>query len=96
MSFTVATGFAFQTPPMSQIIGVSNKASFTVTTSGTNVFYQWQFNGTNIAGATNSSYTISNAPITASGNYTVVAVTGSQSITKGALALLTVLGPPDV
>jgi alpha-tubulin suppressor-like RCC1 family protein len=34
--------------------------------------YQWQFNGTNIAGATNRLLTLANLPLTATGNYSVV------------------------
>jgi alpha-tubulin suppressor-like RCC1 family protein len=37
--------------------------------------YQWQFNGTNILNATNSSYTLANAALTDSGTYSVT-VTG--------------------
>ena len=92
---TVATGFAIETPPLSQTIAVSNKATFSVTTTETNVSYQWRFNGTSLAGATLSSYTVSNAPISAAGSYTVVASYGGQSVTSPP-AVLTVLGPPTL
>jgi len=95
VSITVASGFAFATSPLSQTIGVSNNATFSVTTTGTPASYQWQFNGTNVSGATQSSYMVSNAPLSASGIYTVVAVNNGQSITS-APATLTVLGPPTL
>ncbi len=95
MPITVATGFAIETPPLSQTIAVSNKATFSVTTTETNVSYQWRFNGTSLAGATLSSYTVSNAPISAAGSYTVVASYGGQSVTSPP-AVLTVLGPPTL
>jgi alpha-tubulin suppressor-like RCC1 family protein len=34
--------------------------------------YQWQFNGTNIANATNHLLTLANIPLSASGNYSVI------------------------
>lgn len=43
-----------------------------VTATGTALTYQWRFNGVNIAGATSSSYTISNAQAVHQGNYDCV------------------------
>jgi uncharacterized repeat protein (TIGR03803 family) len=97
VAITVASGFAIATPPMSQTIALGNNATFSVTTTLTNgVTYQWQLNGTNIAGATLSSYTVSNAPLSAAGNYTVVAVFEEQRITNQPPAVLTVLAPPTL
>ena len=96
VSITVASGFAILTPPVSQTIGVGLEATFTVTSTGTNAAYQWQFNGANVAGATNSSFTLSNAPVSLSGSYAVVIVSGGQSVTSAPAALLTVLGPPTL
>ena len=50
---------------------------FTVETGGTPPLnYQWQFNGTNISGATKSAYTVTNVQASSLGNYTV-AITNS-------------------
>ncbi|MFN7141430.1 MAG: immunoglobulin domain-containing protein, partial [Limisphaerales bacterium] len=54
--------------------------------------YQWRKNGTNVPGATSSSYTISNTQTNDSGSYNVIAYNASGSITS-AVASLTVLGP---
>jgi hypothetical protein len=41
---------------------LGSNATFNVTATGaTNLYYQWQFNGANIAKATNSLYTVTNA-----------------------------------
>ena len=52
--------------------------------------YQWQLNGTNIAGATNSSYTITNLAPAGDGNYTVTItnVVGSTNVTLTELMAL--------
>ena len=49
---------AIGTQPANQSVVVGQTATFTVTASGTGPFtYQWQKNGTNISGATTSTYT---------------------------------------
>jgi len=96
VSITVATGFAFAISPVGQTIGVGRSWEFSATTTSNNVSYQWQLNGTEIPGATNSSYTVSNAAAAATGSYTLVATSGSQSITSSPPAVLTVLGPPTL
>jgi GH25 family lysozyme M1 (1,4-beta-N-acetylmuramidase) len=63
------------------------------TTAGgaTPLRYQWRFNGTNVAGATNSSYTLANLQTTNAGNYLVV-VTNSAGGTTSDVAVLTING----
>jgi hypothetical protein len=95
VAITVATGFAIASQPQSQTIGVGRTATFDVAATSTNVTYQWQFNGANLAGATQSAYAVSNAPLSAAGSYTVVVTSGDQSLTSAA-AVLTVLGPPTL
>jgi hypothetical protein len=61
-------------PPYDQVIECGSTIMFPVTAtnlSGGSVSYQWQFNGTNIANATNSTLTISNATSAQAGIYTV-------------------------
>lgn len=67
-------------------------ASFDATAGGTGPFsYQWQFNQKNISGATNSTYSITNAQITDAGLYSVLI---TNSVGNASLsAFLSVLGP---
>ncbi len=51
--------------------------------------YQWQFNGANIAGATNNTYTNLTAAITDGGNYDVV-VTNMYGSTTSSVAAVTI------
>jgi hypothetical protein len=78
-------------PPASQAVAFGGSAIFNVGISGgTAPFaYHWQFNGTNISGATANQYTVTNAQATNAGNY-AVAITdaNSLSITSPAAILL--------
>jgi len=79
----------FLAPPESVSITTGNDATFEVTGGGTApLTYQWRFNGTNIGGATGSSYTRANAQAVHAGNYSVVLTNASGSVTS-APALLT-------
>lgn len=51
--------------------------------------YQWQFNGANISGATNSSYTNESAAVTDAGHYTVV-VTNLYGSSTSSVATVTI------
>jgi RHS repeat-associated protein len=63
-------------------------ASFSVVASGSPpLSYQWQFNGTNIPGATNTSYTINPVQAANAGNYSVVVSNPVGSVTSAAAAL---------
>ena len=55
--------------------------------------YQWEFNGTNITGATNSSLTLTSVQFTNSGTYTVIVSTGVASTTSSNAALAVGLAP---
>jgi subtilase family serine protease len=79
--------------PVSQTNYVSMTASFSVTASGTPpLYYQWSYNSTNIAGATNATLTLTNVQLTQSGNYTVT-ITNAYGFTNSAIAVLTVVLP---
>ena len=64
-------------------------------TNGTPPFsYQWQFNGTNIVNATNTTYALASVMLTNAGTYTIqVAGAGGMA---AASATLTVLHPPPI
>jgi hypothetical protein len=69
-----------------------SSATFSVSVSGGAPFtYQWKFNGVNIGGATDSTYTISPVETNKAGSYTV-AITNSAGFINSAAATLTVLG----
>ncbi len=71
------------TQPQDQTNLVGGSASFTVMASGTApLSYQWNFNGTNIAGATNATLTLNNLPLTLAGNYEVVVADPLGSVTS--------------
>ena len=84
--------------PVNQTVTVGSNATFSVTAGGTApLAYQWRFNvSSNILGATNSSYTITNAQSIHIGNYTVVITNSAGSITSSPAATLTVNVPPGV
>jgi len=82
--------------PANQSILLGGNAVFAVTANGTPPLkYQWQFNGTNIVGATNATYTIPAVVATNTGNYSVT-VTNSTGGVISSNALLTVIVPPVV
>lgn len=58
--------------PQSLIINVGADATFSIAVSGLEPFsYQWRFNGTNISGATGSSFTRFAVQLSDAGNYSV-------------------------
>jgi hypothetical protein len=88
---TAAVAPAITAQPTAQSVLVGQTATFTVTAAGTApLAYQWQRNGTPIAGATTSSYTTSAAALADNGAVFVVVVSnaaGSTSSNSAALAV---------
>jgi len=83
--------------PQSLSVNLGANATFNVTAAGgAPLVTQWRFAGTNITGATASSYTRLNAQTADAGNYSVVVSNYAGSITS-AVAVLTVnVTPPGV
>jgi len=80
--------------PSSQSAVVGGSATFSGAGAGSPpLAYQWQFDGAPLAGATNSTLTVSNAYFTSAGAYALVIANGAGSITS-APAALSVLPPP--
>ncbi|MEI6394646.1 MAG: MBG domain-containing protein, partial [Verrucomicrobiota bacterium] len=57
--------------------------------------YQWQFNGTNISGATNASYSVASATFSDAGTYAGMATGVAGTATQSATLTVT-LPPPDI
>jgi Concanavalin A-like lectin/glucanases superfamily/Immunoglobulin domain len=79
--------------PQSQSVYLNQRVTFNVGTIITPQSYQWTLNGTNIPGATTSSYTVVAASTASAGNYQVTVANGFGP-TNSAVAVLTVLTPP--
>jgi len=95
-SGTSATAPSISTQPQSLTVTAGASATFSVVAAGTTpLTYQWAKGTTNIANATNESYTISSASSTDAGSYTVKVSNSAGSVTSNA-ATLTVNSPPPV
>jgi hypothetical protein len=82
--------------PVSLVIAQGQDANFAVVVSGdAPVQYQWRVNGTALAGATTSSYTIAGVDPSQAGGYDVL-VNNSFGALTSAVAQLTVIVPPTM
>lgn len=82
--------------PQSQTVLVGNGVTFSVQADGsTPLFYQWQSNGVNVAGATNATLSFNNLQTSEAASYSVV-VTNSVGRVSSANAVLTVNAPPAI
>jgi hypothetical protein len=76
--------------PQSQSVSAGSNVTFRVTAVGeTPLTYQWQFNSTNISGASGTNYIRANSQSMDAGAYTVVVTNNFGSVTS-AIATLTV------
>jgi pectate lyase len=82
------------TQPASQTANVGSNVVFTVVAGGTAPFYQWQKNGSDIAGATAASLTLSNVQLSNAGEYSVE-VSNDAGVATSDPATLTVVVPPS-
>jgi uncharacterized delta-60 repeat protein/uncharacterized repeat protein (TIGR02543 family) len=79
--------------PQSRIVAAGSDVTFSVVASGgAPLTHQWLFNGTNIAGATQSAYTLSSAQGSNAGSYSVVVTNGVGSVTSWEAVLTVVEG----
>ena len=84
----------FITQPQSQLAYAGGDATFIVEAGGTKpLHYQWQFAGTNLSGATDSSLSLLNVTAAQNGDYLVV-VTNAVGATNSQVATLIVQAPP--
>jgi hypothetical protein len=79
--------------PASQTVLAGASATFTASAVGTPpLSYRWRFNGTNVAGATGASLSLSNVQPAQAGSYVVV-VTNAFGSATSSHAVLTVIPP---
>ena len=89
------TAPTINTQPTNQAVLAGSNAAFSVTASGTApLSYRWQFNGTNIVAATNTTLSLVNVQSTNTGTYTVL-VTNAYGSVLSTNAFLTLLTPPS-
>ena len=62
-------------------------ATFTVTATGSNLMYQWQKNGINIAGATSTKFMIAVVAESDEGEYRCIVSNAANSVTSTAASL---------
>jgi endonuclease/exonuclease/phosphatase family metal-dependent hydrolase len=85
------------TQPQSQTNAVGATITFSVGASGSGTLAcQWQFNGTNIAGATANPFVLVNAQLTNNGNYSVIVTNLFGSVTSSNAVLLLTNAPPAI
>src|SRR5581483_5320377 len=82
--------------PASLAVNAGTGAAFSAGASGSApLVYQWQFNGTNLTNATNSSYSLLAVQASDAGTYTV-SVTNLAGSATSSNAILTVIVPPVI
>ncbi len=84
---TVSTTPAISTQPSSATDCEGSNVTFDVAATGSNLTYQWQLDGNNISGATNSTYTISGIAAGDAGNYTCVVTNVCGTVTSNPASL---------
>jgi hypothetical protein len=93
VSLTALTGppvIVIDTQPASALSTVGGSLGFFAVVDGTRpLFYRWQFNGADIANATNATLILTNLQLTDAGSYSLV-VSNAQSTTSSTAASLSV------
>ena len=80
------------TQPQSLTVAQNSNAMFNVMAGGTRRhWYQWRFNGTNLAGATGSSFTKTNVQPADAGDYSVFVTNGAGLVTSSNASLTVVV-----
>jgi uncharacterized repeat protein (TIGR03803 family) len=80
--------------PQSQEVAAGDQVSFSVNIYGAApLSYQWEENGVNLAGATNSSFTLTNVPAADNGAQFVCVISNAQDVAISIPATLTVANP---
>ena len=94
---TVTMAPVITTQPVAKTVNPGATATFSVTATGTAPFsYQWQKNGTDISGATSSTYTTPAASNANNNESFTVVVTNSHGSATSNAAILSVNVPPTI
>jgi uncharacterized repeat protein (TIGR03803 family) len=95
--FELPGPFEITGQPVSQTVTVGTNANFVVTTTGGSpLAYQWSLDGTNLVGATNGIFTISNVLMTNQGNYQVIVSGNYESLTSSVAVLIVNKATPTI
>ncbi len=94
--WVIATAPAITTQPANVTVNQGQTATFFVVASGTTPTYQWRRNGSNISGATSSSYTTPATSAADNGAQFSVVVSNSAGNVTSNNAVLTVNVPPTI
>lgn len=82
------TAPVINTQPTSVTVAIGGSTTLSVNADGLDTLsFQWYLNSAPISGATQSSYTITNASVGAAGNYTVVITNALGSVTSSVAAV---------
>ncbi len=88
---------AIVSQPTNQTIYVGDTASFSVMANGAlPLSYQWNFNGANIIGETNTTLTLTNVQVSQAGNYTVLVSNFYGTILSSNAVLTVLVVPPAI
>jgi hypothetical protein len=85
------------TPPEDQLVDLGANATFNVVANGMPpLFYQWRFNDTNIAGATASSFNVTNVELEDTGGYSVEVSNAVDTVISLEAVLSLITPPPQI
>jgi len=76
------------TQPITQEVAAGDSVTFSVVAGGSGLFYQWTLNGTNIFGATGSSYTIDNVNANNAGDYACIVSNANGTVLTQSATLM--------
>ena len=84
-------------PPATQTNAMGATVTLSVKAGGSTPFYyQWRFDGTNVAGQTKATLSLTNVQLANAGSYDVVVSNPGSSVTSSVTALSVTLGPPVI
>jgi len=79
-------------PPRSQTVAAGAEAAFTPVVTGSDLHYQWRFNGVNLPGGTSSNLVLANVQAAQAGTYALV-VSNATAVVTSVVASLSVTYP---
>ena len=95
VTLTVNTSTVISAQPTDKTTCAGTSASFSVTASGSGLTYQWNVDGTDIIGATNSTYSIASVSTSDAGFY-VSNISSACGVVSSSSALLAVDSPVSI